>query len=266
MTDVVRGDFAFDVGSGTAVAAGVMQGKPQYLDPEISGEGSKVLLSSGKEISYSAPPQDLPMPRWENIEHLKKYFGRREHVIFPCWLYHPVLPAVVAKDARVAFEQYGVRLHESTDEERAMYGAGKYRWAFTTEWRTVPYPNTTRHASDQSAATKNVQTARADPISDLAKVLVQNSSGGLSASEVEEFRQFQAWKAQSQAVRQDGAQAAQQQPHLPESQEADRRYWLDRARKENIKVAPSADLATIKRVVQEELERRVAKAHGNGNK
>lgn len=138
--DVVRGNFAWDSATGRPVgpAAG---GPKQYLDPEIAGEGTKVIMSDGTTVSYNPPPVNAAMFDYSKIKSIQHYFNRTDFHWFPIWLFHPELPDVIAKDAKDAFENYGVSLIEKSRDELAQYGGGKYRWKYEdwSKWRTTPY-------------------------------------------------------------------------------------------------------------------------------
>lgn len=200
VTDVVHGEFAFDYGSGQVTGA---SGGKRVLDPEIASEGVKVLLSDGRQAPRGTGDIKLKMPDLSQIEALKHYFEYGGYQFFPIWLYHPTLPAVVARDAQDAGENYGVELKKSTDDERAAFGAGEWRWVFHGEWRTTPYDKT-KPTEAAAMAGKHMVLPVKEPtlaaVNELAKALRTDRGGGADVGEVdpgliEEFKVFLAWKA-----------------------------------------------------------------------
>ena len=46
------------------------------LDPEIAGEGQKILSSEGEQLSWSPPPVRPAVPDMSQIKRLQRYFNR----------------------------------------------------------------------------------------------------------------------------------------------------------------------------------------------
>src|SRR5262245_24120542 len=110
-----------------------------YLDPEIAGEGQKVLLSDGEQVDFSPPPPKPVMPDWSQIKSIRKYFGRTKHAVYPAWLYHPTEPARVVKNADEA-AVLGVCYRDATVDERGRYGiTHTWDWKDGCLWRAIPY-------------------------------------------------------------------------------------------------------------------------------
>lgn len=261
--DVVRGDFAFDFASGAVKGA---PGK-QYLDPEIAGEGTKVILTNGNQVTIRPSPVQAVMPDWSQYKPIRHYFGRTDYQFFPCWLYHPTQEAVKAESAQEAGEKYGVELVERTDVERAEFGGGRYRWKFHGPWRVVPYHIV---RSSVEANGKNLEIKRADPIAELAKAL-QISRGedrNADPAMLEEFRQFQAWKTQQplppvEAPVQPELNAGPAEVPLPAENAAgngdeEKQIWIAKAAEEDIKLDVRWTAETMKKYVTHERERRLA--------
>jgi hypothetical protein len=135
--DVVQGDFTFDLRSGAVT--GVQPGRRQYLDPEISGEGTKVIHSDGSVVHFNPPPVKAAIFDYSQVKILQKYFNRTDFHFFPTWVYHPDGREETAKDAQECGDKYGIFLVKRSAEEKAKFGGGDYRWEFsdTTEWRPV---------------------------------------------------------------------------------------------------------------------------------
>lgn len=262
MTDVVRGDFAFDYGTGTV--KGLSSPNRQYLDPEISGEGTKVILSNGSEVRWSPPPSKPVIPDWSEYKSIRHYFNRVDHQFFPCWLYHPTEAPVIVKSAQEAGEKYGVELLERTDAERAEYGGGKYRWKFNTQWRTTPH-NIVKAQIEASG--KNLEIRKPDATEMLMRALQGFKSNAAPPPDVdpvllEEFRAFQNWKAQ----RANADVAPEYRPSEEISSgsiadaeienSSDKEEWLAKAREAEVKVDPRWTMERVRHHVMRELRKR----------
>lgn len=136
--DITQGNFTFDVRTGQVT--GVVGGR-QYLDPEIAGEGTKVIHSDGSTVTFNPPPVQAAIFDYSKVKSLQKYFNRTDFQFFPTWVYHPDGRSEIAKNAEECATKYGIRLLKRTDEEKAKYGGGDYRWEFheNSEWRPVPF-------------------------------------------------------------------------------------------------------------------------------
>lgn len=267
MTDVVRGDFAFDF------TTGAVKGSPsrQFLDPEIAGEGTKVILSNGNEVSIRPSPAKPVIPDWSEYKSIRHYFNRTDYQFFPCWLYHPVEAPVIAKSAQEAGEKYGVELLERTDAERAEYGGGRYRWKFNGQWRTTPHGII--KAPIESSG-KNVEIKKADPTELLTKAL-QGFKGNTASPDVdpallEEFRAFQEWKARRSSIQEPPAPPARtasvsgllsdEEVAAINSETVDngdlKEEWIAKAKEAEVKISNTWTTERIRNVVMRELQRR----------
>lgn len=198
----------------------------EYLDPEIANEGVSALSN------WSPPLPEARIPDYKGIKGIAKYFpqysGRPyNHKVFPCWLYHPKLPArliedqfvdgdpprLVKKAGEIAAE-LGCAYRATTFEERAQ-GFPLNRWVFTGEWRNSPFTSKFDPKNPGPGKLyvkeKDRESGRADDIAAIvAAVLGALKTGGPAIlaeptmpADVAEFEAFKAWKA---------AQAAQHAP------------------------------------------------------
>ncbi len=181
-----------------------------FLDPEIAGEGVKVILSDGKEVNFSPPPPKPSMPDWSQIKAIRHYFGRTDYQVFPAWLYHQDGSQCIVKNGQEAAE-LGVKFRESTVEERGRYGVQHvWDWAEDSKWRPKPWTNA-KFEPDAQSNVKNFIRPVADPMAaqaELLRGLIRAfESGGLtkptemSDDDWKEFQQFVAFKkAQAQVT------------------------------------------------------------------
>ncbi len=211
---------------------------PEYLDAEIANEGVYAVAE------WAPAVEEARIPTYKGIKSIARYFpqftGRPyQHQTFPCWLYHPTLPAKEVRDiytgedpprlikkASELAAELGCVYRQTTLEERAQ-GFPNHRWVYSGEWRAQPYdvkfdpknPGTgknviygTEHKTDgQNSAMIAVAVAEA-----LAKF-----GGGKAAApgvdpDYEEFQAFKAWKA-----------AAMAGPNALGPEETDRRETLE---------------------------------------
>src|SRR5690349_3209911 len=92
-----------------------------YLDPEIAGEGQKVIgevgqqliLSDGEQITYEVLPPKVVMPDLSSVKSLSRYFNRRGYQVYPAWLYHPIEQPRLVKTAQEA-AALGIRYRQAT--------------------------------------------------------------------------------------------------------------------------------------------------------
>jgi hypothetical protein len=114
--------------------------KVGYLDPEIAGEGERVITSEGDVVNWTPPPVRPAVPDMSQVKSLRKYFGRTGHGQWPAWLYHPVEKPRIVKNAQEA-AALGVCYRKATDDERMRYGLqAMWDWKEDTEWRPKPFP------------------------------------------------------------------------------------------------------------------------------
>jgi hypothetical protein len=192
--------------------------KVGYLDPEIAGEGTKVILSDGEQITWNEPPPKPVMPDWSGIKSLKRYFNRTGFQVWPAWLYHPTEPARLVKNAQEAGE-LGVCYREATNDERARYGLKTvWDWQDDSQWRPNPYgtpkfdPKNPGQGKTYVAAVPNPSIAQNDLLRELVPLVtaavvaaVKGGGGpamaaGIDASLQEEFLRFVAWKKSSETI------------------------------------------------------------------
>ena len=64
MVEVRQGDFKFDFASGAVTGPA----RREFLDPTISGEGTKVILSNGNEVSIRPSPVKPNIPDWSEYK------------------------------------------------------------------------------------------------------------------------------------------------------------------------------------------------------
>lgn len=189
-----------------------------YLDPEIANEGVSALSN------WSPPLPEARIPDYKGIKGIAKYFpqysGRPyNHKVFPCWLYHPKLPArliedqfvdgdpprLVKKAGEIAAE-LGCAYRATTFEERAQ-GFPLNRWVFTGEWRNSPFTSKFDPKNPGPGKLyvkeKDRESGRADDIAAIvAAVLGALKTGGPAIlaeptmpADVAEFEAFKAWRA-----------------------------------------------------------------------
>lgn len=266
--DVVQGDFRWDSSTGKVVSP---VGKKTYLDPEIAGEGTKVIMSDGKTVTYTPPAVKPTIPDWSTFKSIQHYFNRKDFYFFPCWLYHADGRSVIAETAQDAGEKYGVWLKKRTKEEQMQFGGGEYRWEFAegSEWRPQPQA-TPKFDPANIGQGKNYMPKPPDPkiaqnelLADLiptvtAAVITAMKASGQGASpanvdqnEWNEFLAFKAWK-QSQKV----VEAVVQQ----EPQEDEQSLWEAKAAEAGIKIDRRWSLDRLRKEVMSALEQRVQAA------
>ncbi len=191
-----------------------------YLDPEIAGEGQKVILSDGEQLNWSPPPPKPVTPDWSGIKSIQKYFNRTGYQVYPAWLYHKDTDeSRLVKNADEAAE-LGVCYREATIEEKGRYGRNAvWDWQDTSPWR--PLPNATKAAFDPRhpgqgklyvPAAPNPTIAQNELLRELVPLVtaavVQAVKGGgtvaapasVDAAQWDEFVKFQAWQKSQQAV------------------------------------------------------------------
>lgn len=189
-----------------------------YLDPEIAGEGQKVILSDGDVVSWNPPPAKLVIPDISGIKSIAKYFGRQGLQVWPAWLYHPTEAPRIVKNADEA-AQLGVCFREATIDERGRYGL-KHVWDWTEDslWRPQPHGEQ-KFDANKPGTGKNVVIGAPDagraqnallealiPTVTAAVVAGLKSSGAAAApaavdpTQWEAFLQFQAWQKTQAAM------------------------------------------------------------------
>lgn len=192
--------------------------KVGYLDPEIAGEGQKVIMSDGDQVSWNPPPAKLVIPDISGIKSIAKYFGRTGTQVWPAWLYHPTEAPRIVKNADEA-AQLGVCYREATIDERGRYGLKHvWDWQEDSQWRPQPHRDQKFDAASPGTG-KNVVIGPANPAiaqNALLEALIPTvtaavvaglkSSGAAPApnavdpAQWEAFLQFQAWQKTQAAV------------------------------------------------------------------
>lgn len=206
-----------------------------YLDPEIAGEGQKVILSDGDVVSWTPPPPRPVMPDWSQIKSIARYFGRSGHQVYPAWLYHPSDEPRLVKNAEDA-GALGVCYREATADERGRYGLkAVWDWQDGCQWRPQPYAGTLKFDPLKPGQGKTFQPAQQNPalaqdrllealIPAVAAAVAQSlkGAGGPSApahiepAQWEAFLQFQAFQKAAEAV-----DIVKSEVALPDSGEAE---------------------------------------------
>lgn len=192
--------------------------KVGYLDPEIAGEGLKVILSDGDQVSWTPPPAKPVMPDWSTIKSIRHYFNRTGYQVFPAWLYHPTEEPRLVKNADEAAE-LGVCYREANNDERSRYGLkAVWDWQDDSKWRPQPYegrikfdpmkPGTgkTYMATQQSPGAAQHQLLEAiipAVAAAVAKSLQANgpaAPASIAPGDWEEFLKFKAWQQATATV------------------------------------------------------------------
>lgn len=250
-----------------------------YLDPEISGEGMKVILSDGDQVSWSPPPVKLVIPDISGVKSVRKYFNRTGYQVFPAWLYHPSDDPRLVKNADEA-AQLGVCFRDATPDEKSRYGLKNvWDWKDDSQWRPQAWsvakfdPSKPGTGKTYQAAPINPHRAQSDLLEALipsvtaavAQVLLQNGTGkpaSVDPKQWDEFIKFQAWqKAQaalstvdivaSQETVEEGDDDPIATNALAETNPADElKAWQQEAADKGIKVDGRWSLARLKEEVQ----------------
>lgn len=284
------GDFKFDFHNGRATSSVARNG---FLDPEIASEGlkavDKIILSDGEQVAW-APPQAKPViPDWSQNKSIAHYFGRVGYQTWPCWFYHPTEKEVLIKDAKEAFERFGIQRRKATDRERAQFGAGEWVWDTPDGclWQSQPYPKNVPGKFDPNigAQGKNYVPRAPDPqIAQHALIeqLVTAMQGGqnqflgqliaamggrppaapgaagvpegIDAADWKEFQEFQEFKRQRACI---PVSTMDGRPAEPDGEKAE---WIAKAEECGIKIDRRWSAEKIRNHVMTELERRLAEA------
>ena len=186
------------------------------LDPEIAGEGVKVIMSDGEIVNFNPPPPRPVMPDWSTIKSIRHYFNRTDPLRpYPAWLYHPTEAprGRIFKDAAAA-KEVGVVYRRATDAERNRYGISTV-WDYEDgcEWRAQPDPEWVKFDPSQPGHGKTYIAAAPNPlvaqnaliealIPTVTAAVVQALKSGagpaqpanISDADWSDFLQFQAFK------------------------------------------------------------------------
>jgi hypothetical protein len=254
--------------------------KVGYLDPEVAGEGQKVLLSDGETVNWSPPPAKTVTPDWSTIKSIRHYFNRTGHAVWPAWLYHPTEAARIVKNAKEAAE-LGVCYREASIDERGRYGLTHvWDWTEESQWRPKPHaplkfdPANPGQGKMYVATPPNPGIAQNELLRDLVPLVTAavvgalKGTGGASApatvdpAEWEKFLAFQAWQKSQEVVEavataaEGDAGAGGPQGDLPQgsalnaSPEDERAAWEREAEAKGVKIDRRWSLDRLKAEVQ----------------
>lgn len=237
------------------------------LDPEIAGEGQKVILSDGEQVSWQPPPPNPVVPDISRIKSIAHYFRKTGFQVYPAWLYHPTEPARVVKNADEA-GQLGVFYRKATIDERGRYGVeSTWDWDEDCLWRPKPYqvekfdPNKPGHGKFYQPTPPNPKIAQNELIESLipavaAAVAQSLKSEGpgkpakIADGEWDEFLQFKAWKQAQATVEKVVEIAAEDAVGEPVdnalNSDQDRAVWLAEAERKGVKVDKRWGLERLK--------------------
>lgn len=192
--------------------------KVGYLDPEIAGEGQKVILSDGTVETWNAPPPKPVMPDWSQIKSIARYFNRQGYQVYPAWLYHPTEEPRLVKNADEAAE-LGVCYRKATIDEKGRYGVDSvWDWQDGSLWRQKPYEGRTKFDPLKPGTGKTFMPAPRNPASEQSQLLQElipavaaavakslNANGpaapaNIDAKDWDAFLKFKAWQKSAEAV------------------------------------------------------------------
>lgn len=127
-----------------------------YLDPEIAGEGTKIIHSDGEIVNWAPPPVKPIIPDLSQVKSIRHYFGRTGGKTYPAWFYHEKEAPRLLKSADEA-AQLGIVRREATVHERGTYGVSAvWDYAPECEWRAAPFERDTKFNPDQVTNAKTV--------------------------------------------------------------------------------------------------------------
>ena len=249
-----------------------------YLDPEIAGEGVKVIHSDGEQVNWTPPPVRPVMPDWSQIKSIQKYFNRSGYQTWPSWLYHPTEAPRIVKNAEEAGE-LGVCYREATDDERAKYGKKTvWDWADDSKWRPTPYerdlkfdPTKLGQGKTYIPTAPNPRVAQhelvealipqvAAAVAQALKATGPSAPAHIDPKQWDAFLQFQAFQKTAETVdalkeESDASLASAHTNALSavysEDDDADERsLWIDEAKRLNVKIDGRWSLERIKEAVE----------------
>lgn len=241
-----------------------------FLDPEIAGEGEKIIHSDGEVVSWNPPPVKPVVPDFSGIKSLQKYFNRTGFSPWPAWLYHPAEPKRLVKNA-IEGAELGVCYREATHDERSRYGkTAVWDWKEDSKWRPEPWAGRERFDPDNPGHGKTVIMGQANPVhaqNELVRALIpevaaavakaMQGSASMSApatvdpAEWEAFQQFLAFKKSSEVLGAHEAKARESNAMSAGlSPEQERELWLQEAEDKGVKVDGRWSLERIKSEVE----------------
>ena len=235
-------------------------------------EGSIKVVAKAREDTKWAPPENsITMPDYSKVEHLKKYFGKRDYEAYPAVIYNKDGTSKTVKDHEEAKEN-GVFYREATVEERGRYGRDAvWDWRDDSPWRPHPWGEhldkfgKLKVDLERAGDTKNVIVGRIDPVQQnhslikellpqLAALLggqLNKAPSDFTEEELREFRRFQAIKkaAEPQEVK-EAAPAWNALAAAPEPVD-EREMWIAEATRLGVEVDRRWSLETLKRKIEE---------------
>jgi hypothetical protein len=191
--------------------------KVGYLDPEIAGEGQKVILSDGDQVSWSPPPAKPVMPDMSQIKAIQRYFNRTGHAVWPAWLYHPTEEPRLVKNANEAAE-LGVCYRQATMDEKGRYGRDHvWDWKDDSQWRPTPHgvvkfdpkkpgtgktyiPEAPNPVHAQNDLLAMLVPAVAAAVASSLKATGPGAPANIDPNDWDAFLKFQAWQKANQVV------------------------------------------------------------------
>lgn len=261
------------------------RGSIGVLDPEVAGEGQKIILGNGDEVAWAPPPEKLSIPDWSGIKAIRHYFGTRPLQVFPAWFYHEGGEARLMKTAEQAKTELGIFYRRATNEEKGRYGLSfVWDWADGCKWRPQPWedpkfdPNNPGQgktympkAPDPHAAQNSLVAALIPQVAEAVARALKTSGPAappnIDPTEWQEFLAFQAWKKAQETVQAEVAAAVadepEPQPDAPTAEAAqagnalkqlsadeERTLWEDEARERGILVQSGWSLEQLKTEVE----------------
>lgn len=277
-----------DVVSDFNLAGGLPKGSARRaLDPEIAGEGGKVIgdkgdtiiLSNGDQVAWTPPPETPIIPDLSKVKSLRMYFAKRGHQVYPAWLYHRDGRTALVRDSKEAAE-LGIVFRKATDDERNRYGLKDvWDWEQGVQWRPTPWESpkfdpaqpgagkeVVYRAPDPKSQQQDMVAAVAAAVAQVLKATGPAAPATVSASDWDQFLAFKAWQETQKMVGQvdgyDASQEAAESSYETEvlsaeetsanalSPEQDRLLWSEEARRLGLKVDGRWSLERIKAEVQ----------------
>lgn len=236
--------------------------KVGYLDPEIAGEGTRVIYSDGEQVTWTPPPPQPVMPDMSQIKSIRKYFNKTGHVVWPAWLYHPTESNRLVKDAHEA-AALGVCYRQATQDERGKYGlSAVWDWKDDSQWRPLPWTTPKfdpanpgqgktyipAQISPQRQQTELVATVVA-AVTQMLKSSGPSAPASIDPKQWDEFVKFQAWQKANEVVAAApvGQQEAEPQINALNAEEPDEKaHWTAEAERKGIKLDGRWSLERIK--------------------
>ena len=241
------------------------------LDPEIAGEGVKIIHSDGDQVTWSPPPPKPVMPDWSGIKQLARYFNRHGHVVWPAWLYHPNGESRLLKNAHEAAE-LGVCYRDATADEKARYGLKHvWDWKDDSEWRPTPFVAQTKFDPGQPGYGKTVIASTPNPvvaqhaliealIPTVTAAVVAALKGGdapsapahVNSRDWAEFQEFMAFKKSQEVVTKVAKEIipSEELGETPALHGDERAAWMAEANRKGIKVDGRWSLDRLKAEIE----------------